>query len=352
MNFLKRNSTTITIATFWENHQLGKYNYSPSFQREVSIWSPDKQSLLIDTILRNFPMPPIFFHQHIDDETGKTMYDVIDGNQRLTTIVNYIEGRIATPDSVDPELPTEELIQSTFFNDLPQKPIDFKKQFWKYDISIELIDADEINLVNNIFDRLNRNGMPLTEQELRKARFGSSKLYEQLVRFRNEPALKFHFGKIDTKRYEDVEFISEMLFTIKEAKILGSDRPEILDALYEKHAKSGFKKDEIAMLKSILRDIASLKIDYLKHKAGSLSHFHALFLLAYALRMRKIPIASVKQKIVGFYKKYSSNWQENEYTKEYKATVSAGTKGAGRKLRRVNSILGYIELDAILDTSL
>ena len=56
MKVLERNSNNINIATFWENCQLGKYNFDPDYQRPSDVWSDSKKSFLIDTILKNFPM--------------------------------------------------------------------------------------------------------------------------------------------------------------------------------------------------------------------------------------------------------------------------------------------------------
>ncbi len=83
MKVLERNSNNINIATFWENHQLKKYNFEPSYQRPSDVWSETKKSFLIDTIIKNFPMPPIFLHQHIDVASGKTVYDVIEWKTKI-----------------------------------------------------------------------------------------------------------------------------------------------------------------------------------------------------------------------------------------------------------------------------
>ena len=92
-DYLQRESNKITLANFYEAHKLGKYNYSPPYQRR-SIWTDEKKSFLIDSILKNYPMPPIFLHQKIDDVTGNTVYDVIDGKQRLMAILDFIDGKI------------------------------------------------------------------------------------------------------------------------------------------------------------------------------------------------------------------------------------------------------------------
>ena len=69
---LNRESTKITISEFYERNQLNKYNFEPEYQRRGDVWSEEKQSFLIDSILKNYPMPPIFLHQVIDSSSGAT----------------------------------------------------------------------------------------------------------------------------------------------------------------------------------------------------------------------------------------------------------------------------------------
>lgn len=64
MEILKRDSNSINIASFWEGFSLGKFNFDPPYQRD-SVWDEEKQSFFIDSILRNYPIPPIFLHQKL-----------------------------------------------------------------------------------------------------------------------------------------------------------------------------------------------------------------------------------------------------------------------------------------------
>ena len=91
----KRTSTNTTISIFCEQNSLGKYNYEPPYQRDYNVWDDDQKSFLIDTIMKNFPMPPIFLQQII--EKGKTTYDVIDGKQRLNTIIDFVNDKVRLP---------------------------------------------------------------------------------------------------------------------------------------------------------------------------------------------------------------------------------------------------------------
>lgn len=65
------------------------YNLQPSFQRRPR-WSREKQSRLIESLIMNVPIPPIFLYEA---EFGR--YEVMDGRQRLTAINDYYAGNYA-----------------------------------------------------------------------------------------------------------------------------------------------------------------------------------------------------------------------------------------------------------------
>ncbi|MGL5665312.1 MAG: DUF262 domain-containing protein, partial [Shewanella sp.] len=103
---LKRKSNTMTISSLNEWRTLNKFNMTPSYQRH-SVWSSEQQSLLVDSIIKNIPIPPIFLREHIDKQ-GKTTFEVIDGKQRLTSIFRFIDNEIATADDDNDALHVEE----------------------------------------------------------------------------------------------------------------------------------------------------------------------------------------------------------------------------------------------------
>jgi len=179
---LTRDTTFLTVATLWENFSLKKYNFDPPYQRK-SIWSEEKKSFLIDSILRNFPMPPIFLHQKIANDTGVTSYDVIDGKQRLSSIMSFIKNEIPVSSDFESSENDSPKLSGTFFSDLDRPEYsDIKREFWKYAVPVELIDVSDISLIEDIFDRLNRNGEPLKGQELRNAKYHGSALLESVHR--------------------------------------------------------------------------------------------------------------------------------------------------------------------------
>lgn len=85
-------ATTYTTQALYEQIIGGDVNLEPEYQRDV-VWPESKQVGLIDSILRNFYIPPVIFvsHQHPDGSETKTC---IDGKQRLTSIHRFMDGLI------------------------------------------------------------------------------------------------------------------------------------------------------------------------------------------------------------------------------------------------------------------
>ena len=55
------------------------------YQRGGGLWPTAAKSYFIDTILRDFPFPKVYFHELVDRGTRKPRKEIVDGQQRLTT---------------------------------------------------------------------------------------------------------------------------------------------------------------------------------------------------------------------------------------------------------------------------
>lgn len=349
MKVLERNSNNINIATFWENYQLGKYNFEPDYQRPSDVWSYSKKSFLIDTILKNFPMPPIFLHQHIDTETGKTIYDIIDGKQRLTTIISFIKNEVSIPDDFSNDTYGDEVLNGLFFKDFDEKGLsEWKKVFWKYELTIEYVDTDQIDIVNNIFDRLNRNGEPLTNQELRNAKYHNSNFYQLIEKCSNIDFWEYPLSKLERNRLEHQEFISELLFVILENQLFASDRTEIIDDLFSKYATSYLENSEdiYKEFENITEIMRTFNLDLEKFRISGVSHMYGLFGLAWHIFENGIQIPDIDTKLDSFYTDLREK-NKNPYTIDYQISMNAGTKSRARRIRRINALLEYLGQERI-----
>ncbi|WP_042149461.1 MULTISPECIES: DUF262 domain-containing protein [unclassified Pseudoalteromonas] len=346
MNILERTSNNINIATFWENYSLKKYNLSPSYQREGEVWSGPDQSYLIDTILKNFPMPPIFLHQHIDNQTGKTIYDVIDGKQRLGAIIGFLNNEIAIPEDFSEDGFGSSELEGLYFKDLDSPEISaWKKNLWKYEITIEYVETDDIGVVNHIFDRLNRNGEPLTHQELRNAKYGDTGFYKLIKDISDREVFSRTVDSLSNNRLENHEFISELMFLITEDKVIAGDKPKDIDELYEKYTALDTNqldaiKDQVLNIENVF---STFNLNFDDKRFHGVSHIYGLWGLAWKLHKDEVAIEDIDEKITEFFLVYKRKDDSNEYIETYRATMSGGTKGSSRRKRRIDALLNYMK---------
>lgn len=344
---LKRDSNNITISEFYENEILKKYNYDPHYQRKGNVWSTEKQAFLIDSILKNYPIPPIFLHSETNTETGKTIYHVIDGKQRLSAIVKFINDELYLPENFgDDKYGIIELNGLKFSEIDPESP--FKKNFWKYRIPIEYVDTDDEDVINRIFDRLNRNGEPLNYQELRNAKYSQTDLMKLVKKLNGINFWQERLENVvEVSRMEDEEFISELLFTMLEETI--DAKPETLDDLYKQWVES-FEGDENALnnteeeFRKITAYIESLDIKYSDYKVQGVSHLYGIWGFSIECIRKGIESKNVKNSLNQFYTilRDKNNLRTKDISiTQYKNSMSYSTKSKGQRIKRINSLLQY-----------
>ena len=76
-----------TVQEFVLLFNNGQLNLEPGFQRD-SVWTLSDRKKLIESLLQNYPVPSVFLYRQKSDN-GKLRYDVIDGKQRLETVLMF-----------------------------------------------------------------------------------------------------------------------------------------------------------------------------------------------------------------------------------------------------------------------
>ncbi len=207
-------------------YEKGELDYSPKYQRN-SVWNIKAKSYLIDTIIRGLPIPPIFLRQKIDVNTRKTYREIIDGQQRLRAIIDFVNDKFAISKSHN------ELYGNKLFSQLDD---DVKEAILDYDLFAEIINETDDTVIYDMFARLNTNNCVLNNQELRNSKFwGEFKVavYNTSAQYRDI----FYENKIFTdkqfSRMADVELITSLFDLIING--IETETPKYLDKLYDKY---------------------------------------------------------------------------------------------------------------------
>lgn len=210
----------------------------PEWQRG-KVWDDERKRSLIDSILRGWKLPKFYFVKVEEDD----VYDVVDGQQRLTAIYDFFGNNLALSDSSTKDF------GGPFYKDLKPKVSD---AFDDFEIEFdEIYDAKEEEL-KEFFQRL-QQGLPLTSSERLNSLHSSlrdfcqnlstHKFFSQSIALSNTRLAHFDIATkavaievegIDTGlRFEDIKkiFASQRSFSTTSA--VAKRIQKALDFLYE-----------------------------------------------------------------------------------------------------------------------
>jgi hypothetical protein len=152
-------SNSIKIIELYNKIESGNLDTSPEFQRKL-VWKKQHKYAFISTILLNYPFPEIYIaSSEMDIAKLKSHEIVVDGKQRITTIVDYVKGvnDFAISKKIKPfaELNTEE-----------------KRAFLNYSVTIKDLKDLDSDTIKDVFERINSTDYSLNSNERLNARFG------------------------------------------------------------------------------------------------------------------------------------------------------------------------------------
>lgn len=127
-----------------------------AFQRE-EVWNRKQESELIESVLIGLPLPLMYFYE---DKNANLI--VVDGRQRLTAFFNYMDKKYSLS-----ELKILRSISGKRFDELDTI---LQSKLEDFQLMIQIIKPPTPDTVRfQIFDRVNRGGTPLNNQEMRNA---------------------------------------------------------------------------------------------------------------------------------------------------------------------------------------
>mgnify|MGYP002713549014 CR=1 FL=1 len=214
---------TQRVSWFLDQYDSGRLILDPPYQRR-SVWNDEYRNYFIDSVMRNYPTQAIFLEVETPPKQ-RTRYKVLDGKQRLTTLISFCADEFEVPSTL-----SDMKIAGLYFSDLPAA---LSSRVLEYILTVETIGRSTTADLEMVFDRLNRNTLKLNAQELRNARF-SGKFASRMEELADDPVWKRIGFATDSniRRMRDVEYVSEF-YVVCLAGI--QDGKDYLDRFYAKN---------------------------------------------------------------------------------------------------------------------
>ncbi len=240
INWQPSSNSILDLKDWTDNNRL---EIRPDFQRKF-VWGRAAEIMLMDTILKNIPMPKIFVSNIV--KNGNPYRSVIDGQQRITAILAFIRGEFSLKKPYDGKLLGKN------FSELPEN---IRNDFLRYKLDFNEINDASDEQLREIYSRVNKYSTVLNKQELRRSDFPGDflTLAEKLAvnPFFDDTKI---FTITNRRRFGDVEYVSELL-----AGLIGDiqDKKNTLDDFYKDYAdwnteeKDKIEKQFIEILKDI-----------------------------------------------------------------------------------------------------
>lgn len=275
-NFLT--TTLRNIAWFKQAYEHKELDMKPPFQRNP-VWVTRQKSFLIDTILNKYPIPEIYM-QETADELGNVKYIIVDGQQRIRSVLDFIDGKFSMDEKESPDF------HGTDFEGLT---IEQKRAFFQYNFVVRILPDINDTELRAIFQRLNKNVVALNKQELRQATYSGP-----FIKLMNSISDRESFTKIgiftpnDVRRMLDVEYISELTIALLNGPQNKKDKLENYYQLYEEDFSDEDKVRETYDV--VLGEILKIMPTISDSRWSKKTDFYSLFLV-FANHLKNLPLS-------------------------------------------------------------
>ena len=217
----KRSPTTKDIGLLHQLFSNGQLTLAAEFQRNA-VWPRPAKAYLIDTILNDRPIPLLFFQRTTSAQKGLPSYTVIDGQQRLRAIFEFMDDRFRLTQSA-----RKRRYFNKRFSDLSPE---LQDQIRNYDLVVEELSGYTQTDIRDMFVRINKYVVQLSAQELRHAK-GRGRFHDFVEKLGQLGFWKRHgvFSGKQLARMRAVEFSAELAILLIEGP---QDKKASVDLYY------------------------------------------------------------------------------------------------------------------------
>jgi len=239
----------VIIQDIINQNEKFELNINPWYQRR-SVWTTPQKAYLLNTIFEQKPVPSIYIRHTLDIDENKSIREVVDGQQRIRAIIEYVEGKFPArhPNYKKPIL----------YSQLKRNEIE---KFRLTSVSVGyLLGATDEDVIE-IFGRLNSVAKSLNAQEKRNAQFSGEFKQFCLSQSSSRLAIWRDYGIFtanDISRMNEYLFMSDLIINILDG--LSDYSSSNIDKYYKKYEETFGLADEISKkLDFIFSIIASIQ---------------------------------------------------------------------------------------------
>lgn len=306
---------SMSISSLINDIRQERLILQPEFQRNL-VWNENHKESFIDTILKGYPFPEIYIAQSgVDFETLQTQQVVVDGQQRLSTIIQYV---------------SNELVCKTIpkFQDLEEQDI---IDFLGYGVSVISLGNASSETIKEVFRRINQTKYSLNQIEIQNAYYDGefiSTAKDILDRFnvRELPV----FSETDITRMVDLNFILLLMATYEEGGYFSGNKQTeeyIIKYNDEYENKDVVKEKFIQLLHSIVD--WQLPVDSMWFRK---SNFFTLF--SEIVRLERIP-ENIIDRLLSFEDNVMNNKRNEQFNYgKYYSAMYTGTNSRTARIER------------------
>ena len=337
----------------YKNKELG---LEPGFQRS-SVWGGRDRERLIDSILHNYPLPSIFLYRR--EEEGKICYDVIDGKQRIESILMFVGEKRGNRFETKTCLPDQEEERRVDWATLKNE----QKQHLITGYQLHIIEvAGELSDIIDLFVRINSTGKALTRAEKDHAKYYNSPFLKEASSLakRWEPYLLHEkiLSPRQISRMKHVELVCELIVSVEQRDVI--DKKRAVDtAMVQNSIKGRNLNKSVSDARRSLQAVKRIFPNLRKTRLRKISDFYSLVILVRKFDGEGFILTDKHQnhladnllaafstcvdKVSNHYNRLEEISSEEELYRSYLATVQANSDGLRNRRGREKILRGILE---------
>ena len=225
---LEWTSRECKVKDFVRLHRRKQLNLQPEFQRD-DVWKLPARTKLIQSLADHYPIPAVFLYRR--KQGHRVIFDVIDGKQRLETILLFLGeikrrehssfiARIKYHDDEDIE------VEECSWKMMSRQD---KAYFLNYPILAIEVDGD-VETIRDVFVRINSTGVALSTGEIQNAKYMRTKFLARVRDHYHERRILALLGKMGVvtrsskERMGDILLLSEIVMSVQRGELLDKKR--------------------------------------------------------------------------------------------------------------------------------